>query len=195
MMSSFRDLQKYNHGYLQRFTHYVLENGIVIPVEASASMGATSNFEANASIFDVGANIVIVNGEAYIHITSSMGVKQTTGITTSSSIKSNSNLNIEADKLNVPSVKFRVNTNFNATSKLIKTIFEKAEIDLKTGFVARPLLTIATEGFINANSIVDIDPYFIDYTKDMSILKELEIYKDFEASLNIPVYKKGAENG
>ena len=194
-MSSFRDLQKYNHGYLERYTHYVLENGIVIPIEVSASMGAISKLEANSFLFDITANIVKINGEAYIHVTSSLNAKQTAGITISSNIESNSDLNIEADKLNVLSVKFRVNTNFNATPKLIKAIFEKAEIDLKTGFVARPLLTIATEGFINANSIVDIDPYFIDYTKDMSILKELEIYKDFEASLNIPVYKKGAENG
>ena len=189
-MSTYKELGKYNHRYLQKFSHYVLENGIVIPIEAVANINTIASIEATATFIDINANLIKIHNEAYIHVYSSTKAKQALGVTNTAKIKSDFTFTAAPEKHRRDKAVFRVNTNFEVTPELITAIFKEAGIDATTGFIANPVLCIAKEANIDCLSEMDLTAYKIDYKKDLSILRELQIQKEFECDLKIPVYKQ-----
>ena len=189
-MSTYKELAKYNHRYLEKFTHYVLENGIVIPIEAVANIDTIASIGAKAIVVDINANLVKIDSEAFIYVYSSTKAKQSLGVTNTAKIKSDFTFTAAPEKHRRDKAVFRVNTNFEATPQLITAIFKEAGIDATTGFIANPLLCIAKEFNIDCLSEMDLTAYKIDYKKDLSILRELQIQKEFECDLKIPVYKQ-----
>lgn len=187
-MSTYRDLLKYSHKDLQQYTHFIIQNGIVIPIEAVASMGAFTQLKAKGILLDISADVVRIHGEAYIQLASSLRAKSTKVYTAKQTITNQSKLAANTNIYNKPTPTISIKTNFKATPKLVEVLLKKADIDIQTGVIANPLIAVSLVSNITNSTTTKGEFYYIDYNENMTIDTDLIIEKEHTVSLFISSY-------